>query len=135
MRVLFPFIVVTLLILGAFTFMYFVQNHEPQEFGSIEDSTFSVYAAFIGGQGEMESTTLDVLFGALITVVLLNVVIAIVGEAWKDVTANAEAVFWRYRLHFIIEVTRGHHVKDGHFFGKKLPLRKFLDDVIGQRQI
>jgi len=61
--------------------MYFVQNHEPQEFGSIEDSTFSVYAAFIGEQGEMESTTLDVLFGALITVVLLNVVIAIVREA------------------------------------------------------
>ena len=42
--------------------------------------------------------SLDILFGLLIVIILLNVVVAIVGEAWDDAATQSLMFFWKYRV-------------------------------------
>jgi len=104
--VILPFMVVTLLNLGVFTFMYFIQSYHTEKHPSLQKSSYAVYSSFVGGGLDGMKSSLDVIFGTLIIVVLLNVIIGIVGTAWSDVVANAGKMFWTYRLSFIINVTR-----------------------------
>ena len=57
---------------------------------------------------------LDFLFGISIVIILLNVIIAIVIEAWEDASEEANKAFWSYRLDLILEKTRG--VEEDGFF-------------------
>ncbi|KAL9186364.1 hypothetical protein ACHAXT_005602 [Thalassiosira profunda] len=93
-----PFFVVSVLTLFAFSFMYY--------------SFKTTYTPFASGP-EGNENILDFLFGLMIIIVLLNVVIAVVTEAWEDASEEANAAFWSYRLDLILEKTRG--VDDGRF--------------------
>lgn len=123
--VLTPFLVVSFLLLGAFAFGYHVQGRK--EYNSLGTSFLGIFSLFVGADQEVHSI-LDIVFGSLIIIVLLNVLIAVVGQAWDDVTKNSKEVYWRYRLRFILEVTRGDKSEDQfcnhmNIFG----LRDFLD--------
>lgn len=53
---------------------------------------------------ERPETLVDILFGIISVVILLNVVIAIVSNAWDDSTLETTNMFWEYRINFIEEV-------------------------------
>ena len=115
---LLPFMVVSIITLFAFSFMYYVQESDsnayydpmphssPNPFYPLIESFKTTYTPFASGP-EGNDTFLDFLFGFTIIIVLLNVVIAVVTEAWEDASAEADAAFWNYRLDLILEKTRG----------------------------
>ena len=65
-----------------------------------------MYTPFASGPIDNDNI-LDYLFGISIVIVLLNVIIAIVTQAWEDATDEADKAFWSYRLDLILEKTRG----------------------------
>jgi len=46
---------------------------------------------------------LDILFGIFCIVILLNVVIAIVGDAWELATDTASSMYWSFRVSYLVE--------------------------------
>mmetsp|Transcript_39280 Transcript_39280/g.84710 ORF Transcript_39280/g.84710 Transcript_39280/m.84710 type:complete len:249 (+) Transcript_39280:415-1161(+) len=115
-----PFLVISAITLFAFSFMYYVRekdsttypydpvpHNSTNPYVSLGESFKTVFPPFASGPlGESEST-LDVLFGITIILILLNVVIAVVSDAWADATEEADNAFWSYRLDLILEKTRG----------------------------
>ena len=53
---------------------------------------------------QISTLTLPSLFAFFIIIVLLNVVIAIVVEAWESAEAELNRLFWKYRLEKIFEL-------------------------------
>lgn len=107
---LIPFFLVTALILMAFSYAAYVQNFnnevEPGEVNEFEDflaSFLTLFGGFLGGPERPQSVA-DILFGIISVVILLNVVIAIISNAWDDSTEETTIRFWEYRLGFIEEV-------------------------------
>ena len=97
-----PFGVSTFLVLSAFSFMYFVDRYDPNgsvdngddSYQSLLDSFLSVFSSFVGEPARAENW-LDIFFGIVTVVILLNIVIAIVTSEWDDATRKASRVFWR----------------------------------------
>jgi len=122
-----PFLVISAITLFAFAYMYYVQakdstsypydpipHNSTNPYASLEESFRTVFSPFAGGPlGESENV-LDFLFGISIIIILLNVVIAVVSEAWEDASEEADKAFWNYRLDLILEKTRG--VEEDGFF-------------------
>lgn len=52
---------------------------------------------------EHTSDLLDVVFGFVAIIVLLNVVIAVVSDAWDSAANEAINLFWKFRLEFLCE--------------------------------
>eukprot|EP00526_Cylindrotheca_closterium_P009474 CAMPEP_0113605516 /NCGR_PEP_ID=MMETSP0017_2-20120614/2369_1 /TAXON_ID=2856 /ORGANISM="Cylindrotheca closterium" /LENGTH=431 /DNA_ID=CAMNT_0000514011 /DNA_START=32 /DNA_END=1327 /DNA_ORIENTATION=+ /assembly_acc=CAM_ASM_000147 len=106
---LIPFFLVTGLILMAFAYAAFIQNfnkideENPGNFKDFLASFLTLFGEFLGGP-ERPTTPTDVLFGIMSVVILLNVVIAIISNAWDDSTGETTIRFWEYRLGFIEEV-------------------------------
>lgn len=106
--------VCTALVLLAFAFMYHVSKYDrdfplPEDrlqFDTLWVSFLSVFQMFIDAPEETASI-LDAFFGILTTIVLLNVVIAVISIAWDRSTEEKKAlrVFWEYRMTFIQDVT------------------------------
>jgi hypothetical protein len=61
-----------------------------------------VLQGFFSGADNTESI-LDIMFGIIAIVVLLNVVIAIVSEAWGSAAKKSTHLFWKFRLEFLSE--------------------------------
>ncbi|CAJ1951296.1 unnamed protein product [Cylindrotheca closterium] len=107
-----PFIVCTGLVLLAFAFMYYVQNfNNPEALGELPyndlwTSFQSVLLMFLDAP-ESTETMVDALFGLITSIILLNVVIAIVSIAWGRSTEQemTQQLFWEYRLAFVQDVT------------------------------
>ena len=83
---LIPFGVLSALVLGVFSFMFFVQRHdcpvdESDEFvyNTLWNSFLSTFSSFVGDPPTARNW-LDILFGVVMIIVLLNVVIAIVNQ-------------------------------------------------------
>jgi len=113
-KTLVPFVVCTALVLLLFAFLYHVEKFDRYnplppdhlQFDNLWVSFLSVFQMFVNAQ---EETTdfVDVFFGILTTIILLNVVIAIISIEWQLSTEEEKAlrVFWEYRLTFIQDVT------------------------------
>ncbi|KAL3933210.1 MAG: hypothetical protein SGBAC_010496 [Bacillariaceae sp.] len=106
---LIPFFLVTGLILMAFAYGAYVQNFESdneeirENFKNFFESFLTLFGEFLGGP-ERPTTAADIMFGIVSVVILLNVVIAIISNAWDDSTGETTLRFWEYRLGFIEEV-------------------------------
>ena len=93
----------------AFTYAYFVGRYKDRfseedfEYRTPLDSFRTVFGSFVGGP-ETPKDLLDFLFGTLSVIILLNVVIAIVSDAWEDSGKEVVRVFWTYRLEYIYDV-------------------------------
>lgn len=131
-KTLFPFLVTTGLLLLAFAFMYYVQNfNNPETFGELPYDTLwisfqSVLLMFLDAP-ESTKTLVDALFGLITTIILLNVVIAIVSEAWGRSTELevTQRLFWGYRLAFVQDVTLS---KNPHKVGKSARMMNHVSD-------
>ena len=106
----------------AFAFMYYVDRFEmgvivdegTGSFLECDDSDldnfcdyttafFNVFGYFVGGPDE-SSTTLDVVCSVVVVIVFLNVVIAIVSNAWDDAEERVAQDFWAFRISFLSEL-------------------------------
>ncbi|CAJ1959867.1 unnamed protein product [Cylindrotheca closterium] len=113
-KTLLPFMVCTSLVLLAFAFMYHVSKFDRNnplppdqlQFSTLWVSFLSVFQMFVDAPEETASM-LDAAFGVVTTIVLLNVVIAVISISWDKSTEEEKAlrVFWEYRLTFIQDVT------------------------------
>mmetsp|Transcript_44042 Transcript_44042/g.106195 ORF Transcript_44042/g.106195 Transcript_44042/m.106195 type:complete len:309 (-) Transcript_44042:422-1348(-) len=91
--------------LVAFAYMYYVSYNDIEGFETLTESFLTVFVFFVGGPGGAVGL-LDIIFGVVTVVGLLNVVIAIVSNAWDDATepTNARLVFWSFRIHYFHDV-------------------------------
>lgn len=102
---LIPFLVVSLFVIWFFVYAFWIYSRdwvEPtisdwirKSFKLIFDFSF-VDTYRIG--------LLEVLFAFLIIIVLLNILIAIVGEAWDSAAEKSNGLFWKYRVEKIKEL-------------------------------
>jgi len=103
LKKLMPFIIVSLLLVLAFAYMFFVTENQNC------DVILSCFIWTLGGVFEFEFSALkgegalNIIIGTLFTfiilIVLLNVVIAIVSDAWYSTTSDLSTqLFWKYRL-------------------------------------
>lgn len=100
-----PFIIVSALLLLFFIYTYWI-NQGPRcttIFGCYSWVFGSIFA-FTTQDGEQSIKFLELLFGLLIVIILLNVLIAIVSEAWYSSSKESSRLFWKYRLEKIEEL-------------------------------
>jgi len=112
-----PFFVVSVLLLAAFSHMYFAIEYD-ESFCSLESacsdryeicmcsfwSVFPGVFTFIVRGMDGAATIIDYLFGVVIGIVLLNVLIAIVNDEWNKSSDEMVDAFWNYRLGFLAEI-------------------------------
>ena len=113
-----PFAALTTIVLVVFAFMFFVDRYgypvddvSGLNYETLWDSFLSVFSSFVGDPPNAENW-LDILYGIVIVIVLLNVVIAIVSQQWEDATDQASKTFWQYRLDFLQEIRRKYDVNE-----------------------
>ena len=95
-----PFFIVSSLLLLAFTYSYRMRGTEACDtLGTCFQFTLQ---GFFSGSDET-SNLLDMTFGIVVSIVLLNVVIAVVGDAWDSATERASELYWSYRVSYLIE--------------------------------
>ena len=114
-----PFLVISFIALFAFSFVYYIREKDsdpiydpsphdsPNPYATLGESFKTVFTLFAPGPLESNDNFMDFVFGISIVIVLLNVVIAVVSEAWEAASEEANAAFWNYRLDLILEKTRG----------------------------
>ena len=116
-----PFFIVGSLVLLAFTIAYRISDADCRTVGedSLGECYLSTIQMFFSGSDETESV-LDIIFGVVAIVILLNVVIAIVGDAWQRATEEASQMYWTFRVGHLLE-TRVFGV-----FQKKVKRNRYL---------
>eukprot|EP00978_Attheya_sp_CCMP212_P028983 scaffold101386_cov58-Attheya_sp.AAC.1 len=96
------------------------QSWIVSDFCSIRGSYLRVFMMLAGGGVQEEDFTknrtslfLSVTFAFLVIILLLNVLIAIVTDAYQEVKRHGETVFWSHRQSFVFEVDQiGLLIKD-----------------------
>jgi len=97
---LIPFFIIASLLLLAFAYAFLIQGNPACP--NLLDCYAWTLQGFFSGSDDTDDI-LDVLFGVVAIVVLLNVVIAIVSEAWDSAATRAINLFWKFRLDFLAE--------------------------------
>lgn len=106
---LIPFFVVTALLLAGFAisyrtnanFEYWTDNPSTEACtDNLSDCYLSMLHSLFGGDTQMKSF-FDLAFGIFVILVLLNVVIAIISDAWEESKSPAVAMFWDSRIGFL----------------------------------
>jgi len=115
---LIPFFIVGSLLLLAFTIAYRISLNGSfdevtrlleEDDGIQVDCSGSLWSCFLWtlqsffNGSDDTSTVLDVVFGVVAIVILLNVVIAIVGDAWDNATEKASTMYWSFRVGYILQ--------------------------------
>jgi hypothetical protein len=103
MEDLLPFAIVTLIVLVAFSFMYYIQNYGLEGYETFKDAFYSIFSQFVGGP-EPATGPLDLVFGILSVVILLNVVIAIASTSWANAVDTSLILLCKYRLELLRQV-------------------------------
>jgi len=101
---LIPFLMVLVFLL--FCFVYYFYMVKEDECTSISMCFSWVFASFLDFS-RPDNTNLSlsrILFSVMIVIVLLNVVIAIVSEAWTTASLQSTKLFWKYRVTKIAEL-------------------------------
>jgi len=94
---LIPFLVVMLLLLTFFVYAFWLSSSDEEEIDW--SGNFRLIFEF-----DQDVLWLEVAFAFVIIIVLFNILIAIVSEAWASATKKASGLFWKYRLEKINEL-------------------------------
>ena len=126
-----PFFIVSGLLLLAFAYSFRVSGDHDDVCPSMLECYAWTLQGFFNGSDET-SDMLDVLFGIIAIIILLNVLIAIVSEAWDTAKDKAIHLFWTYRLQFLSEARfLSKSYKKILSQGKRYKLGKYLDSISG----
>mmetsp|Transcript_17604 Transcript_17604/g.24826 ORF Transcript_17604/g.24826 Transcript_17604/m.24826 type:complete len:1155 (-) Transcript_17604:261-3725(-) len=119
-KTLIPFFIVTGLILTIFSYSFTLKGNENCPL--FEECYMWVLQGIFSGTDDTRDV-LDVLFGIISIIILLNVLIAIVSEAWGASLSQVEKLFWFYRLSYLSETKAFSYfnLSDNRFF-------QFVDD-------
>ena len=100
-KMVIPFLIVSVLLICAFLYGFYMTKHAYCDtfVGCIQ----IIFQTTFNYSNGTDAGLLDILFGVVIVIVLLNVVVAIVGEAWDDAATNSTMFFWKYRLEKIYD--------------------------------
>jgi len=107
-----PFIVVNLLVLWFFVYAWWIKESVRGSANNTIKLRFQESFMLIFDFSERDSDNSDadtigllhILFALLIIIVLFNILIAIVGEAWQSSDQISNGLFWKYRLEKIKEL-------------------------------
>jgi len=125
-----PFIIVSTLLLAAFIYSFWV-NEGPRcttFFGCYSWIYGSIFA-FTTQDGEPAIQFLELLFGFMIVIVLLNVLIAIVSEAWDTSAKQSTRLFWKYRLQKIAELKFTNKLTSNHTRLSDTSFMRYIDKI------
>jgi hypothetical protein len=86
--------------------MFCVDRYKEYDYSTLLLLCLTTFSSFVGGSAQAQNW-LDILFGIITVIILLNVVIAIVSREWDDDIWEASKIFWQYRLDFLQEISRG----------------------------
>ena len=104
---LIPFAVITILVLLCFTYAFILSQSRPDQCSSFRECFLYTLEAFFFGMEDFSergpSPILDATFGILAVVMLLNVVIAIISNAWNDSVESTRQVFWKSRMEILFQ--------------------------------
>jgi len=107
LKTLIPFLVVSLLLIWAFIYAFWILDNNSDMRCLSSDSLWGCFLSrfqTILNFSPRGDNPVEVVFAILIIIVLLNVLIAIVGEAWTSAAQEANMLFWQYRLKKIYEL-------------------------------
>jgi len=93
---LIPFVITSFLFLLAFAYAYWIQG--DSNCPSLESCVKWTVSGLLSFSRKRDLNVIDLCFGFVIVIVLLNVLIAIVSEAWADSANASNQMFWAYRL-------------------------------------
>ncbi len=97
-----PFFTISSLLLLAFTYSFRISGNHDEACSTLSKCYFWTLQGFFSGSDDTRDT-LDILFGIVAIVILLNVVVAIVGDAWELATEEASSMYWSFRLGYMLE--------------------------------
>jgi hypothetical protein len=95
-----PFAIVTFIVILVFAFMFFIQEYKEEGYEHFYASTLTVFSSFVGDPRPAEGP-LDLIFGVVVVVVLLNVVIAIVSASWENAVNTSLILLCTHRLQLL----------------------------------
>jgi len=127
MSELIPFLIVSILLLIAFAYSFWVSKIEDCEtiYMCISWLATSVFA-YVPSE---KAGWLVTIFGIMVIIVLLNVVIAIVGQAWNLAAIKSTKLFWKYRLRKIAELKYTDKFQGAHFQLSNTRLMRYIDSM------
>ena len=108
---LMAFLVVSLLLILAYAYAFWIKDNGDTSCSSIWECLKTMHARLFDFSPS-EITLIETTFGILIMIVLLNVVIAIVGEAWTSAAEKSTEMFWMFRLEKIYQLRCAATVRD-----------------------
>lgn len=101
---LIPFFVVSSMVLVGFTYSFLMSGGRDEECPTMSRCFLWTLEGFFFGMNDfLKTPILDVLFGVLAAIILLNVVIAIVSNAWDDSIEDTKEVFWQSRVDVLFQ--------------------------------
>lgn len=128
-KTLTPFLIVSLLILIAFTNAYRISVNFADDNKTWDSETtrgqcvesfltcfLTVLQGFFGGGGDATTGWLDIGFGIVIAIILLNVVIAIVSDSWEDSKGTAAYAFWSSRVERLCQLGKSAEISKHNLF-------------------
>jgi len=127
MSELVPFLIVSLLLLWSFVYSFFVSRIEECE--SIFMCTSWLLTNVFAYVPSEKADWLTTIFGIMVMIVLLNVVIAIVGEAWNLAAIKSTKLFWKYRLEKIADLRYIDKFQGAHFQLSNTRLMRYIDSM------
>jgi hypothetical protein len=124
-----PFGISLFLMLGSFTEMYFKSTYGTDTctdetssgagFCSYGSAFLTAYSMFVGGidggllttETETNLLILTIIYGFLFVIVMLNILVAVVFDAWGRVSPRGHQFFWYYRHQFLVETTETNYLR------------------------
>jgi len=126
-----PFMIVSAILVFAFIYSFWVR--EGSKCSGFYECYSWIYGAIFAfttqDDGESTMKFLEVLFGCMIVLVLLNVIIAIVSEAWYTSAEQSTRLFWEYRLEKIDELKYTNKLTSRHFQLSDTRVLRYIDSI------
>jgi len=97
-----PFFTISSLLLLAFTYSFRISGNHDDACTTLSRCYLWTLQGFFSGSDDTKSI-LDILFGIVAIIILLNVVVAIVGDAWEQATDEASSMYWSFRVSYLLE--------------------------------
>ncbi|GFH53768.1 hypothetical protein CTEN210_10244 [Chaetoceros tenuissimus] len=123
-RKLFPFGVVSILVLATFSHLYFLDGFSKEDcileetdisqrldsmtFCSVGDIFPGVFTFLVRGLDGV-ATTIDYIFALTVAIVFLNILIAIIVNEWNSHSSKVISTFYNYRIAFLAEIRIFHY--------------------------
>ncbi|CAF1052768.1 unnamed protein product [Rotaria sordida] len=132
------FCIIYIIFLAGFSqsfFILFNENGLPGYISSIKQCFLGLLGDFdldyyTGGQYPLTSVTLLIIYIIVITILLLNLLIAMMGDTYADVKQNAKKLWHLERARIALDVERGISKSKRH-----LQINKYWIDVKGERYL